>query len=131
MLEVQNGLERKQQIVCYMNQHHPPTSCLGCWSSYIKISTGIIHAQTLHPHQGCRPYTMWFSTFYTSYLNIAEMLTAVITKTHCLALISDPAWLIQSDERNIFSISSFRNSVQGLIKQFLPYGGFGSTCYKR
>ena len=59
---------------------------------YIKISTGIIHAQTLHPHQGCRPYKMWFSTFYSLYLNIAKMLTAVIILK--LAVTPNPAWLI-------------------------------------
>ena len=53
---------------------------------YIKISTGIIHAQTSHPYQGWHPYKMRFSTFYSSYLNIAEMLRAVITKTHSFAV---------------------------------------------
>ena len=81
---------------------------------YIKISTGIIHAQTLHPHQGCRPYKMWFSTFYSLYLNIAEMLTAVIAKIHCLALTPDPACLIIWQEEYFQCVAMCNQQVLSL-----------------
>ena len=90
---------------------------------YIKISTGIIHAQTLHPHQGCRPYKMWFSTFYSLYLNIAKMLTAVITETCC-----DPQpSLVNNLTRRIFSGCCVKQSAGLILMTWCNLGSLSSV----